>query len=103
MCYTLKPIDVLAFYVEKNKERRDISFKELKDLRRNVEKEDNSIYIDITKDEVINTINSYSNIFELHPTKISIIANLDNSVEISFQEKVNNIPHRYRDIIKQFV
>ncbi|GAB6009331.1 hypothetical protein [Dysgonomonas reticulitermitis] len=79
----------------------EISYSQLKRIRKSIEERTANIYVDITRVTICSTVNIYSNILRMDDTKITIYKDIDSEQIEYFKERANEIPPQYLSILKE--
>lgn len=104
MCYTLAPASLFAYIlIHSSTSSKEISFRWLKDIRKSIEEKNKSIYVEITSREVINAVHAFSDLLELHDTKIVVHhKNLDKVRDV-LEKNVKSLPEEYKLILESVI
>lgn len=89
MCYEFDSEVVLANYFQKNKSKKECTFKDLNKLKSNLEKKIPGSYVDISKNSVLSALENHPKMFSFRSEKI--YRNTNNSSKYYSSNYVNAV------------
>lgn len=100
MCYVIDSENILLNYFYMNKESREITFDNLRNIRKRIENQlDNSVYIDITYKSIQEAVSQHNELLDIELTKIILKEDSPKYIEKNFLEK--KINNKLPEIIKE--